>query len=80
MRLIPQRYGPIDVMMACIGGHFTMDPKGAALAAQMVKAKTVIPMHFGTFPVLTGTPDQLRAALGGKAKVEVLQPGKATPF
>ncbi len=80
MRLIPERYGPIDVMMACIGGHFTMDPKGAALAAQMVKAKIVIPLHFGTFPVLTGTPEELRAALKGKARVEVLVPGKATTF
>ncbi len=80
MRLIPQRYGPIDVMMACIGGHFTMDPKGAALAAEMVKAKTVIPMHFGTFPVLAGTPDELKAALKGKARVQVLDAGKPTGF
>jgi L-ascorbate metabolism protein UlaG (beta-lactamase superfamily) len=80
MKLIPQRYGAIDVMMACIGGHFTMDPKGAAIAAAMVKAKTVIPMHFGTFPVLSGTPEELRAALKGKAKVKVLEPGKPTAF
>ncbi len=80
MRLIPERYGAIDVMMACIGGHFTMDPKGAALAAEMVKAKTVIPMHFGTFPVLTGTPEELKAALKGRAKVDVLVPGKPMMF
>ena len=48
---------------APIGGHFTMDPVGAALATKMLKVKTVIPMHFGTFPILTGTPDELRAAL-----------------
>jgi L-ascorbate metabolism protein UlaG (beta-lactamase superfamily) len=80
MRLIPQRYGPIDVMLACIGGHFTMDPKGAALAAEWVKAKTVVPMHFGTFPVLTGTPAELRSALKGKAKVLEMTPGKAVTF
>jgi len=53
----------VDVMLACIGGHFTMDPQGAALAATYVKAKAIVPMHFGTFPVLNGTPDELRAAL-----------------
>jgi L-ascorbate metabolism protein UlaG (beta-lactamase superfamily) len=80
MRLIPERYGPVDVMLACIGGHFTMDPAGAALAATFVRAKVVVPMHFGTFPVLTGTPEELTRALKGKARVLVLTPGKATSF
>jgi L-ascorbate metabolism protein UlaG (beta-lactamase superfamily) len=79
MRLIPQRYGPVDVMLACIGGHFTMDAKGAALAASWVKPRTLVPMHFGTFPVLPGTPDELRAAAKG-VKVVVLEPGKAAMF
>jgi L-ascorbate metabolism protein UlaG (beta-lactamase superfamily) len=80
MRLIPERYGPIDVMLACIGGHFTMDPAGAALAASYVQAKTVVPMHFQTTPVLTGTPKELEAALEGRARVAVLEPGKPTDF
>jgi L-ascorbate metabolism protein UlaG (beta-lactamase superfamily) len=80
MKLIPERYGPVDVMLACIGGHFTMDPKGAALAASYVKAKTVVPMHFGTFPVIPGTPKELEAALKGRAKVVVLEAGKPTSF
>jgi L-ascorbate metabolism protein UlaG (beta-lactamase superfamily) len=80
MRQIPERYGAVDVMLACIGGHFTMDPKGAALAASYVKAKTVVPMHFGTFPLLKGTPQQLEAALKGRAKVRVLEPGKPASF
>jgi L-ascorbate metabolism protein UlaG (beta-lactamase superfamily) len=80
MKQIPERYGPVDVMLACIGGHFTMDPKGAALAASYVKAKTVVPMHFGTFPVLAGTPRELEAALKGRAKVRVLEPGKPATF
>ncbi len=80
MKQIPERWGPIDVMLACIGGHFTMDPKGAALAARMVKAKIVVPMHFGTFPVLAGTPAELREALHDKAKVLELQPGKSATF
>jgi L-ascorbate metabolism protein UlaG (beta-lactamase superfamily) len=81
MKQIPERYGAVDVMLACIGGHFTMDPKGAALAAGYVKAKTIVPMHFGTFPVIPGSPDELKAALKGKAtKVQVLEPGVAATF
>ena len=76
MRQIPERYGRVDYLLACIGGHFTMDPAGAALAASYVKARTVIPMHYGTNPLLTGTPKQLEAALKGKAKVLSLEPGK----
>jgi L-ascorbate metabolism protein UlaG (beta-lactamase superfamily) len=76
MKLIPERYGPVDVMLACIGGHFTMDPAGAALAATYVKAKTVVPMHFQTYPVIPGSPKELEAALKGAAKVVVLEPGK----
>lgn len=66
----------VDYMLACIGGHFTMDPERAALAVKYVKPKTVIPMHYGTFPVLTGTPDALEKALkkqGVKAKVKTLK-------
>lgn len=66
-------------MLACIGGHFTMGPASAAEAARLVKAKTIVPMHFGTFPVLTGTVDQLKAALKKKApatKVMALEIGK----
>ncbi|HEY5088938.1 MAG TPA: metal-dependent hydrolase [Polyangia bacterium] len=78
MSLIAERYHPTIAMLP-IGGHFTMDPVGAALAAKMLKVKTVIPMHFGTFPALAGTPDELRAALKkGKvnAKVLELKPGE----
>jgi L-ascorbate metabolism protein UlaG (beta-lactamase superfamily) len=80
MKQIPERYGAVDYMLACIGGHFTMDPAGAALAASYVKAKTVIPMHFGTYPVLPGTPKELEAALKGHAKVLVMEPGRPTPL
>ena len=60
-----------------IGGHFTMDARQAAMAARSLGVKTVVPMHFGTFPVLKGTPAQLRQALGkGQAQVRELTPGK----
>jgi L-ascorbate metabolism protein UlaG (beta-lactamase superfamily) len=80
MKLIPERWGAIDVMLACIGGHFTMDPKGAALAASYVKARTVVPMHFQTFPLIPGTPEELKAALPAGIAMQVLEPGKATAF
>lgn len=62
MALIP-RLHKVDVMLTCIGGHFTMDPEQAAQAAAYVKPNIVIPMHYGTFPILAGTPKQFGAAL-----------------
>lgn len=49
-------YNKIDIMLVCIGDHFTMGPVGAADAVKLVDPKMVIPMHYATFPVLTGTP------------------------
>jgi L-ascorbate metabolism protein UlaG (beta-lactamase superfamily) len=80
MSLIADRYHP-TVAMLPIGGHFTMDPEGAALATKMLKVKTVIPMHYATFPMLKGTPDELGAALKklkSSAKVVVVKPGDTT--
>jgi L-ascorbate metabolism protein UlaG (beta-lactamase superfamily) len=53
----------VDVMMACIGDKFTMGPDRAAAAVELVNPKMVIPMHFGTFAALTGTPEALEQAL-----------------
>jgi L-ascorbate metabolism protein UlaG (beta-lactamase superfamily) len=53
----------IDVMLACIGGHFTMDPKRAALAAKLVHPGAVVPMHYGSNPLLKGTPAEFSQAL-----------------
>ena len=82
MKRIGERFHP-DVMLACIGGHFTMDPTDAALAARDVGAKSVVPMHFGTFPFLAGTPDQLAKALKGtapKGKMTQMQVGETRTF
>jgi L-ascorbate metabolism protein UlaG (beta-lactamase superfamily) len=54
---------PVDVMMACIGDKFTMGPDRAAAAVELVNPKMVIPMHFGTFAALTGTPEAFEQAL-----------------
>ena len=77
MALIKQ-FRKVDVMLACIGGHFTMGPERAATAVKLVNPDTVIPMHFGTFPVLSGTPEALEKAMkaeGSKAKVKVMTIG-----
>jgi L-ascorbate metabolism protein UlaG (beta-lactamase superfamily) len=71
---------PIDVMLACIGDHFTMGPTRAADAVKLVHPKQVVPMHFGTFPVLTGTVDAFDKALkkaGAGAKLVEMKVGKS---
>jgi L-ascorbate metabolism protein UlaG (beta-lactamase superfamily) len=57
------RFNKIDVMLVCIGDHFTMGPARAAEAVKLVAPRTVIPMHYGTFPVLTGTPEAFNLEL-----------------
>ena len=64
MRLIGEYYKP-DLIMIPIGGHFTMDPRDAAYATrEMLRPRFAIPFHYGTFPVLKGTPQEYQAALG----------------
>ncbi|HUP97089.1 MAG TPA: metal-dependent hydrolase [Usitatibacter sp.] len=82
MKLIAEFF-KVDVMLACIGGHFTMDAARAALAVQKVKPKQVVPMHYGTFGLLKGTPDQLRDELAKRkvdAEVVVIKPGESRGF
>jgi len=74
MRLIKDLYHP-DLAMLPIGGFYTMGPREAALAAQFLEPKAVLPIHFGTFPPLTGTPDQLAEHLNGSIKVIRTVPG-----
>jgi len=62
MKLIAEFY-KVDLMLACIGGHFTMDAARAAQAVEWVQPKQGVPMHFGTYPILAGTPAQFKAAL-----------------
>lgn len=75
------KFAKIDVMLACIGDHFTMGPDRAAEAVRLVHPKRVAPMHFGTFPVLTGTPADFAKALkkaGAGAKLLDLKIGTPT--
>ena len=71
MSLIEQLYQP-ELAFLPIGDHYTMGPREAALAARLVKAKTVFPMHWGTFPLLTGTPAKVSEWLKDTSEIEVL--------
>ena len=70
MALIARLYAP-DVAVLPIGGHYTMDPKEAAVALELLGVRRCVPCHYGTFPVLKGTPDELRALA---PDVEVISP------
>jgi len=74
-----KKFHPIDVMLVCIGDHFTMGPTRAAEAVKLVAPRTVIPMHYGTFPLLTGTPEMFEYELKKrkvKTRLRVMDPGE----
>lgn len=74
MKLIGEFYHP-EVALLPIGGHFTMGPKEAALASRFLGAKTVLPLHFGTFPPLKGTPGELATLIDAGVRVVQWSPG-----
>jgi L-ascorbate metabolism protein UlaG (beta-lactamase superfamily) len=80
MKLIARLYRP-SIAMLPIGGLYTMGPAEASIACEMLNPKVVIGMHYGTFPVLTGTPAELRRLLPArmKGRVKELVPGVETP-
>jgi L-ascorbate metabolism protein UlaG (beta-lactamase superfamily) len=73
MQLIGRMYSP-DVAVLPIGGHYTMDPKEAAVALELLGAKRCVPCHYGTFPVLVGTPQELKQ-LAPDVDVAEIEPG-----
>jgi len=78
MKLIGELYRP-KVALLPIGGHFTMGPREAAIAADLLRPRYVIPMHYGTFPVLWGTPQEFKEEVrkrGLDVEVFVLKPGE----
>jgi L-ascorbate metabolism protein UlaG (beta-lactamase superfamily) len=73
LALYGEMFAP-DVAVLPIGNYFTMDPRQAARACEMLGVKYVIPSHYGTFPLLTGTPDMLRQELDSRGyQCEILQ-------
>ena len=74
MAIIRELYSP-EIAMLPIGDHYTMGPREAAYACNLLKPSTAIPMHFGTFPILTGSPHQLSKLVHG-VHVEEMKPGQ----
>jgi L-ascorbate metabolism protein UlaG (beta-lactamase superfamily) len=72
MALIARIYKP-DIVVLPIGDHYTMGPEEAAVALELLGNPRCVPCHWGTFPLLTGTPDQLAAI--SEALIEKIQPG-----
>lgn len=72
MSLIGERFSP-QIAVLPIGGHYTMGPGDAGRAADMVGVSRVIPVHYATFPILVGTPEEL--AKHTSAEVVALEPG-----
>ena len=70
MALVRRIYEP-DIAVLPIGDHFTMGPREAAVALELLGVKRCVPCHYGTFPILVGTPEELRALAPG---VEVIAP------
>ena len=77
MKMIGEYYKP-DLALVCIGGWFTMGPVEAAYAMdKLMQPQMVVPMHYGTFPPLKGTPEEFVDALGeSRVKVKVMNPGE----
>jgi L-ascorbate metabolism protein UlaG (beta-lactamase superfamily) len=76
MKIIAELYQP-ELLFLPIGDLYTMDPREAAYACRLMNAKRVVPMHYGTFPPLTGTPEELKrltADLG--TEVLAMKPGE----
>jgi L-ascorbate metabolism protein UlaG (beta-lactamase superfamily) len=75
MELIRELYAP-EVAMLPIGGHYTMGPKEAALAIRFVQPLLILPIHWGTFPALTGTPEQLAKLVSDPNTIAMVAPGE----
>ena len=76
MRLIKELHAP-EIAFLPIGDHYTMDPAAAAKACELLGVRQVVPMHYGTFPALTGTPDELKRLVEPRGvDVLVLTPGE----
>lgn len=76
LALIPSLFGPIDVALLPIGGHYVMDVKQAVLAVELLDPKIIIPIHYNTWPVINADPEAFKTGCGTRP-VEVLNPGES---
>lgn len=63
-----------DIAFVPMGDHYTMGPKEAAMCVEMLDPKIAVPIHYGTFPVLTGTPEEFKHEVGERTSVKVIVP------
>jgi L-ascorbate metabolism protein UlaG (beta-lactamase superfamily) len=76
MQLIGRIYEP-DVAVLPIGDHFTMGPKEAAVAVELLGVKRVVPCHYGTFGLLTGTREEFEGLVPSGTTIEKIEPGES---
>ena len=76
MALIKRIYAP-DVAVLPIGDHYTMGPREAGVALELLGTKRCLPCHWGTFPLLTGTPDQLKEHAPSGVEILTPEPGES---
>jgi L-ascorbate metabolism protein UlaG (beta-lactamase superfamily) len=79
MSLIGRIYSP-DVAVLPIGDHYTMGPREAAVAIELLGVVRCVPCHYGTFPILTGTPDELRRLAPPGVEILAPEPGETLSF
>jgi L-ascorbate metabolism protein UlaG (beta-lactamase superfamily) len=79
MSLIGRIYAP-DVAVLPIGDHYTMGPREAAVALELLGVTRCVPCHYGTFPILTGTPEALRELLPPGVEILAPEPGETLAF
>jgi L-ascorbate metabolism protein UlaG (beta-lactamase superfamily) len=72
--------GQVDVALLPIGDNFTMGPEDAARAVEFIRPRTVIPMHYDTWPLIAQDPEAFRGLVGDRAEVVVLKPGGSHEF
>ncbi len=76
MQLIARIYGPLDLAVLPIGDHYTMGPREAAVALELLGVRRCVPCHYGTFPPLVGTPQELQE-LAPDVTVETIDTGES---
>lgn len=81
LKLIAQRT-PVDIALIPIGGHYTMDRHDAVVAAELIGAETVVPVHYNTFPVIETDAEAFKTDVESStsSKVELLAPGDSLEF
>lgn len=72
--------GKVDVAVLPIGDRFTMGPEDAATAVDFIEPRVVIPCHYNTWPPIEQNPEGFKAAVGGRAQVEIMMPGQTFEF